>query len=156
MSALLPELGRVLPPDVQLDGELVAYGRDGRPDCHRLSSRMLHGDRSVAVTYAIFDVLGVEGVATTAQPYAQRRALLETLDLEREGVQLVATFEDGQALFDATVGAALWPPPRLTASIADEDSEPNHTRVIPVLGIKMRASVIDEAVGGEQLDVHRR
>jgi bifunctional non-homologous end joining protein LigD len=31
MSGLLPWLGRLLPPDVQLDGELVAYDRDGRP-----------------------------------------------------------------------------------------------------------------------------
>jgi bifunctional non-homologous end joining protein LigD len=62
---------------------------------------MLHRDRSVVVTYAVFDVLAVEGLATTTQPYTQRRALLETLDLEQEGVQLVATFEDGAALFDA-------------------------------------------------------
>jgi bifunctional non-homologous end joining protein LigD len=103
MTPVLPELGRVLPPDVQLDGELVAYDRDGRPDFHRLTARMLHGDRSVVVTYAVFDVLAVKGLATTTQPYAQRRALLEPLDLEREGVQLVATFEDGAALFDAIV-----------------------------------------------------
>jgi ATP-dependent DNA ligase len=34
------------------------------------------------------------------QPYSERRALLVTLEIERPGVQLVATFEDGQALFD--------------------------------------------------------
>jgi bifunctional non-homologous end joining protein LigD len=107
MSGLLPELGRLLPPDVQLDGELVAYDRDGRPDFHRLSARMLHGDSTVVVTYVVFDVLAVEGLATTMQPHAHRRALLETLGLQREGVQLVATFEDGQALFDAIVALDL-------------------------------------------------
>ncbi len=33
------------------------------------------------------------------QPYSERRALLEQLDLETERVRLVATFEDGEALF---------------------------------------------------------
>src|SRR3954452_12635850 len=42
MTSLLAELGETLRPDLQLDGELVVYGADGRPDFHRLSSRMLH------------------------------------------------------------------------------------------------------------------
>jgi bifunctional non-homologous end joining protein LigD len=103
MSELLPELAAALPVDVQLDGELVAYDADGRPDFHRLSARMLHGDTSIAVTYVVFDVLAAEGLATTSQPYADRRALLEALDLEQLGVQLIATFDDGAALFDAIV-----------------------------------------------------
>src|SRR5215207_9819890 len=93
MTALLPEIAAALPTKVQLDGELVAYGSDGLPDFHRLSARMLHGDCSVPVTHIVFGVLGVEGLATTAQPYTQRRALLETLDLERPGVQVVAKRE---------------------------------------------------------------
>ena len=48
-------------------------------------------------------MLAAEGLATTALPYSERRALLETLELDRAGVQLVATFEDGAALFDAIV-----------------------------------------------------
>jgi integrase len=36
MTAKLPELVDVLPPDVQLDGELIAWGDDGNPDFHRL------------------------------------------------------------------------------------------------------------------------
>jgi len=64
---------------------------------------MLHGDTSIRVTYVVFDVLAVEGLSTTSQPYADRRALLEALDLERPGVQLVANFEDGVALFEAVV-----------------------------------------------------
>jgi bifunctional non-homologous end joining protein LigD len=43
MTPMLPELGAALPANVQLDGELVALDQDGRPDFHRLSSRMLHG-----------------------------------------------------------------------------------------------------------------
>ena len=35
------------------------------------------------------------------QPYSERRALLEQLELESRQVRLVATFEDGEALFAA-------------------------------------------------------
>jgi bifunctional non-homologous end joining protein LigD len=94
MSHLLPELGGCLPAGVQLDGELAALDETGRPDFHRLSSRMLHGRPGIAVTLFVFDVLAVEGLATTMQPYSERRELLEALEL-------VATFEDGHALFAA-------------------------------------------------------
>src|SRR5215210_1859162 len=101
MTKLLPELGDALPADVQLDGEIVALDPHGRPDFHRLTSRMLHGRDGIAVTLFVFDVLGVEGLPTTSQPYSERRALLQELDLEGQHVRLVATFEDGETLFAA-------------------------------------------------------
>jgi bifunctional non-homologous end joining protein LigD len=64
---------------------------------------MLHENRTVPITYVVFNLLAAEGLLTTALPYVERRALLEALELERPGVQLVATFEDGSALFDAIV-----------------------------------------------------
>src|SRR3954471_6431033 len=73
MTPLLPELASALPPDVQLDGELVALDSDGRPDFHRLSGRMLHGRPGIAVTLFVFDVLAVEGLPVTATPYRERR-----------------------------------------------------------------------------------
>jgi bifunctional non-homologous end joining protein LigD len=101
MTPLLPELEAALPADVQLDGELVALDTEGRPDFHRLAARMRHGRPGIAVTLFVFDVLAVEGLPVTASPYAERRALLEALDLEGPRVRLVATFEDGAALFAA-------------------------------------------------------
>src|SRR5215210_8954378 len=59
MTPLLGELTAALPQDVQLDGELVALDEDGRPDFHRLSSRMLHKRAGIEVTLFVFDVLGV-------------------------------------------------------------------------------------------------
>ena len=77
ITSLLPELAAALPRDVQLDGELVAYGADGGPDFHRLSARMLHGDTWIPVTYFAFDLLAFEGLALTSQSYSKRRAVLE-------------------------------------------------------------------------------
>ena len=99
MTGLLPELAEALPLDVQLDGELVAFDEHGRPDFHRLGRRMLHGDASVPVTLMLFDVLAVEGLPVTTQPYRQRRDLLEQLVVEGPRVRLVTSFEDGDALF---------------------------------------------------------
>src|SRR6266540_949074 len=107
MSALLPELGATLPANLQLDGEIVALNAEGQPDFHRLGTRMLHGQGGVQVTYFVFDVLAVEGLPTTAQPYTERRCLLDELDIEGPHVRLVATFEDGQALFDAVCARGL-------------------------------------------------
>ena len=83
MTPLLAELDHALPPDVQLDGELVALDENGRPDFHRISSRMLHERGGIDVTlfvFDVFDVLGVVGLPTTMLPYVERRALLEELD----------------------------------------------------------------------------
>jgi ATP-dependent DNA ligase len=44
--------------------------------------------------------VAVEGLATTSLPYQERRGLLEELCVEGPQVRLVATFEDGQLLFD--------------------------------------------------------
>ena len=101
MTPLLPKFRPALTAGAQLDGELVALDDTGRPDFHRLSSRMLHGRTGIALTLFVFDVLAVEGLATTMLPYAERRALLEELELENQRVKLVATFEDGEALFAA-------------------------------------------------------
>jgi bifunctional non-homologous end joining protein LigD len=101
MAPLLPELEHALPEDVQVDGELVALDPDGRPDFHRLAARMLHRHPGITIDLFVFDVLAVEGLATTMLPYRERRALLEPLELEGPRVRLVATFEDGEALYAA-------------------------------------------------------
>jgi len=100
MTERVPELGSRLPKDIQLDGELIAWDENGRPDWHLLGRRVLRRHDSIAVTLMVFDVLAVEGLSVMDQPYSERRALLETLEIERPGVQLVATFEDGRTLFD--------------------------------------------------------
>jgi ATP-dependent DNA ligase len=53
MTALVPELGD-LPAEASFDGEIVAFA-DGRPDFPLVCQRLLHGERSVPLTYVIFD-----------------------------------------------------------------------------------------------------
>jgi bifunctional non-homologous end joining protein LigD len=98
ITPLLPELS-ALPLEAVLDGELVALGEDGWPDFPLLCERMLNGRSSVAIVYVIFDVLELDGRATTHLPYRDRRALLEEFALHDRHWQTSASFDDGAALF---------------------------------------------------------
>jgi bifunctional non-homologous end joining protein LigD len=78
--------------DLVLDGELVVFNPDGRPDPDRLARRDKPGSDSALrrrarenpATYVIFDLLYLDGEALTDAPYRRRRELLEGLELEGE------------------------------------------------------------------------
>ena len=50
-----------------MDGEPVAFD-NGVPHFPHLTRRLLHGDRSIAVTFVAFDVLEADGPRPDAQP----------------------------------------------------------------------------------------
>ncbi len=85
LRVLGEELGST---QVWLDGEIVAM-EDGRPSFPALQQRMhVQNDRqarnlanAVPVTYLIFDVLYLDGKSCVDLPYAERRRLLEGLEL---------------------------------------------------------------------------
>jgi bifunctional non-homologous end joining protein LigD len=106
MAELLPEL-EGLPEGLQLDGELVSFDADGRPSFELLSRRMLMRDRRVPVCFLAFDLLAVEGVPTLAQPYAERRAILEALDLAGPRWATVPRFDDVEPLWTVVTAQGL-------------------------------------------------
>jgi bifunctional non-homologous end joining protein LigD len=76
--------------DAVLDGELVAFDAEGRPSFERLQQRIHQTEEAVVrrrmkshpVTYAIFDLLHLDGRDLTKEPYRRRRELLEELELQ--------------------------------------------------------------------------
>jgi bifunctional non-homologous end joining protein LigD len=92
-----------------LDGELVAWGEDGRPDFGRLFSRFRGRSSSARqtkseapVTWVAFDVCYLDGVSFLDQPYLARRAALEDLDLSGpSGRTTPASLGDGLAMLRA-------------------------------------------------------
>jgi bifunctional non-homologous end joining protein LigD len=76
---------------VILDGEVVAFDNSGRPDFGALQRRMHVGSESaqrrlakdLPVTYVIFDLLWLDGHPLIDLPYAERRARLAELGLDR-------------------------------------------------------------------------
>ncbi len=72
-----------------LDGEIVAFGDDGRPSFEALQQRMHIATRTRArklaqgtpVTYVIFDLLWLDGHSLMREPYGERRRRLAELGL---------------------------------------------------------------------------
>ncbi|MBX6391198.1 MAG: ATP-dependent DNA ligase, partial [Frankia sp.] len=95
-----------------LDGEVVAFGPDGRPDFDLLARRMHISDPGAArraaervpVGYLVFDLLFLNGRPTTGLTYDQRRALLAELPGLTLSEQLPG---DGPAVLAATAAAGL-------------------------------------------------
>ena len=99
-----------------LDGEVVAMGDDGIPSFVRLQQRMHVRDRrdslerakDVPISYAIFDILAVNGNETLRLPFRDRRALLE--QIVEAGSHWLLTeiyFGDPLELLDSVVARGL-------------------------------------------------
>jgi bifunctional non-homologous end joining protein LigD len=108
MTGKLPELALSLRPDVQLDGELIAWNDEGLPTS-TASAREAARRRVDPRHLRAFDLLALDGERTLRLPYAERHALLEeiTIDGSPSVVEVVGSFEDGPALWDAIVERGL-------------------------------------------------
>jgi bifunctional non-homologous end joining protein LigD len=90
-----------------LDGEIVAVGDDGRASFQRLQARMHLRDpgaireiaAQVPVAYVLFDVLWLDGHLVIDVPYADRRRLLEGLELRGTSWQTPSASDDGDRAF---------------------------------------------------------
>lgn len=92
-----------------LDGEVVAFDDQGRPDFGRLQQRMHVSNPRVAAEKAIevptvlalFDLLALDGQSLVDVPLADRRRLLESLVQPGPHWQVPAVHDDGEALLAA-------------------------------------------------------
>ena len=100
---------------VVLDGELVAFAH-GRPSFGTLQQRMHVADartarrlaEEVPVVYIIFDLLHLEGRSLLKLPYDDRRALLESLELNGPSWQTAPVFhESGHDVLEASQAAGM-------------------------------------------------
>jgi bifunctional non-homologous end joining protein LigD len=97
-----------VPADTVLDGELVVFGADGRPDFDGIRRRGLLGRRGPPATFVAFDVLRLGGRDAVASRYAVRRRMLADLDLAGDGwVTTPSYVGDGDALLEATKARGL-------------------------------------------------
>ncbi len=78
----------LVPHDVILDGEVVAFDDQGRPSFQRLQRRMHVVQPSARlladtpVSFVAFDILWYDGELLTECPQAERRRILDTLQLK--------------------------------------------------------------------------
>lgn len=93
--------------DLLVDGEVIGLNDDGLPDFRTLAERIHARGMAAArlaervpATYMVFDLLRLDGRVLMNRPLAERRDMLERLDLG--GWQVPAAYDDGQMLLDAT------------------------------------------------------
>lgn len=108
-SVAYPELhglsGALRDRTAVLDGEVAVLDSGGRSSFGALAPRMHVRDKtraarlaaSLPVTYLVFDVLAVDGSATTAMPYLRRRELLDALLPAGPNWQVSPSFVGGGA-----------------------------------------------------------
>ncbi len=96
--------------DGVLDGEIVAFGSDGKPSFQLLQRRMgVTSPLTIArrvpetpVTFVAFDLLSLDGEDLAGEPYERRRELLSGLGLSDERWQAPRHhLADGPALLEA-------------------------------------------------------
>jgi bifunctional non-homologous end joining protein LigD len=96
-----------------LDGEITAFGADGRPSFAALQERVqlktereiVQADRATPVVFFCFDLLHFAGLDVRASPYTDRRRWLEQCLLPTPHVQLVHAEEDGEELYKAALAS---------------------------------------------------
>lgn len=110
-------------PDCLLDGEVVALDPSGRPTLQAIAHRMHVRDtgrtsllsQTRPVTYMVFDLLRLDGTDLVRVPLTERRALLDSLDVEgvtlphlgRPVWQVSPQHDDGDLLVQATRASGL-------------------------------------------------
>jgi bifunctional non-homologous end joining protein LigD len=98
-----------------LDGEVVAFAPDGRPDFSTLQTRMHVAQAREAqrrsletpVLYVVFDIVHFDGHDLTSLPWHQRMGVLDSVFEEGPGWQRSNAHDDGAALLDAVTTAKL-------------------------------------------------
>jgi bifunctional non-homologous end joining protein LigD len=100
-----------------VDGEVVAFDADGRPDFGSLQPRMHVADEASArqlaatdpVTYVVFDLLQLDGRSLGDLPYDARRRLLVRLDLHGPHLSTSPSWTDTalDTVLRATAGLGL-------------------------------------------------
>ncbi|GAA1964846.1 ATP-dependent DNA ligase [Nocardioides panacihumi] len=93
--------------DLLVDGEIIGLNAEGLPDFRTLGERIhVRGAAAarlatrVPATYMVFDLLRLDGRMLLDRTLAERRELLQQVDLG--GWQVPASYDDGAMLFDAT------------------------------------------------------
>lgn len=82
--------------DVVIDGEVVVFNEEGRPDFDALQK---YNGHSPAIYYCVFDLLWLDGENLMQLPLAERKARLQQLIAGHDLLRFSESFDDGQELY---------------------------------------------------------
>lgn len=86
--------------DVVIDGEVVVFGKDGKPDFDALQ---LYNGHNTPIRYCVFDLLWLDGQDLMGMPLINRKALLETLVKNDDTFYYSQSYEDGKKLYQMSL-----------------------------------------------------
>lgn len=90
-----------------LDGEIIVYDNEGKPDFNLLQRRDLVDNRmmieirskEIPATYVVFDILTKDGENLRQLPLKQRKKILNSTVREDENLQIIFHTKDGKKLW---------------------------------------------------------
>ena len=87
-----------------LDGEIVTFGADGKPDFAQMQQRLGWWRKvpTCGANFVAFDLLHLDGASLMNEPYSTRRQALDSLDLHGTCWFAPKTYADGSELVAAT------------------------------------------------------
>jgi bifunctional non-homologous end joining protein LigD len=92
VAKALKELGH----DAVLDGEVVVFNEEGKPDFDALQTFNGH---DTPINYCVFDLLWLDGYNLMGLPLTDRKAILKELVEGNEVLRFSESFDDGAALY---------------------------------------------------------
>jgi bifunctional non-homologous end joining protein LigD len=82
--------------DAVLDGEVVVFNEEGKPDFDALQTFNGH---DASINYCVFDIIWLDGYNLMGLPLTDRKAILKELVEGSEVLRFSESFEDGEALY---------------------------------------------------------
>jgi bifunctional non-homologous end joining protein LigD len=92
VAKALKELGH----DAVLDGEVVVFNEEGKPDFDALQTFNGHNN---PINYCVFDLLWLDGYSLMKLPLTERKQILKALLADNEVLRFSESFDDGEALY---------------------------------------------------------
>lgn len=90
---------RDLKHKVVLDGEVVVFNEDGKPDFDALQK---YNGHTTAISYCVFDLLWLDGYDLTGLPLTGRKEILRSILPESETLRFSESFDSGAVLYEQT------------------------------------------------------
>ncbi|MGF7036872.1 DNA ligase D [Mucilaginibacter lappiensis] len=82
--------------DAVLDGEVVVFNEEGRPDFDALQT---FNGQDTPINYCVFDILWIDGYNLMGLPLTDRKTILKELLKGNEVLRFSESFDDGEALY---------------------------------------------------------
>lgn len=97
---LIAEALSALEHDVILDGEVVVFNEEDKPDFDALQ---LYNGARTPIQYCVFDILSLDGNDLMEMPLVNRKELLKALIQDNPVFRFSETYDDGKALYQRSL-----------------------------------------------------